>query len=431
MRTKFREIPQATRIAFIAATVALSSQLYFNMYSEGFRISAAVILLPIMLMTIGEDISTIKICTATSLFVFTLRSIILYINTGSYDNAFTLYIPNMLFYICYGLIFSLLCDNKYVVSYTKMFLVVFASDFFSNLAEISITHAHPSFNAITTTLLSLFGIALGRSAVAWAFLVAEKQYRTLLQKEEHEKRYQRLFMMTTGLKNEIYFMKKNSEEIENLMGNAYRLYEQLSSMDLPDDMKKTSLAIAKDVHEIKKDYLSIIKGIEKEISEDFDEKEMRFSDILKILEVSTQNLAATKKTAISLKFHYSEDFVTSDHYEIMGILKNLVTNALEAIENSGHGDRIAINYSRKDDICIFKVSDNGPGISPRHLKNIFNMGYSTKFDPKTGNIYRGVGLYGVKTTVEEKFGGTITVQSTEGENTLFTVTIPAHSIMEV
>ncbi|MBP1554040.1 MAG: sensor histidine kinase [Oscillospiraceae bacterium] len=430
MRTKFREIPKATRIFFIAAAVALSSQLYFNMYSEGFRISAAVIVLPVLLMTLGEDISNIQICSVTAIFVFLLRSAILFLSVGSYDNAFRLYLPNMLFYISYGIIFSWLCPNKYVVSYRKMFVVVLLSDFLSNVVEICATYTTLSSSDIVMAIISIAGIAFVRSIVSWTFLVGEKQYRTLLQHEEHEERYQRLFMMTTGLKNEIYFMKKNSEEIENVMGNAYRLHEALSNMDVSDEMKKMSLDIAKDVHEIKKDYISIIKGIEKAIIEDFDAKEMKFSDILSILEDSTQNLVQQKHMSVNLVFNYSQDFVTNEHYEIMGILKNLVTNAVEAMETAKKGNRIEISYIHSDGSCIFTVCDNGPGISPRHINNIFKMGYSTKFDPKTGNIYRGVGLYGIKTTVEEKFGGTITASSDFGSGAEFVIRIPSKSIME-
>ena len=81
-----------------------------------------------------------------------------------------------------------------------------------------------------------------------------------------------------------------------------------------------------------------------------------------------------------------------------------------------------------DNEYIFVVKDNGPGISKRHLPNIFKMGYSTKFDYATGNIYRGVGLCGVKATVEENFGGTISVNSVFGNGTQFTIKIPAEKI---
>ena len=80
-------------------------------------------------------------------------------------------------------------------------------------------------------------IALFRTFLTSLILMAESHYRTLLKNEEHENRYRRLFLMTTGLKNEIYFMRKNSEEIESVMANAYKLYEKLNEMDVPDDMQ--------------------------------------------------------------------------------------------------------------------------------------------------------------------------------------------------
>ena len=36
------------------------------------------------------------------------------------------------------------------------------------------------------------------------------------------------------------------------MANAYKLYEKLNEMDVPEDMKHMSFAIARDVHEIKR-----------------------------------------------------------------------------------------------------------------------------------------------------------------------------------
>lgn len=44
------------------------------------------------------------------------------------------------------------------------------------------------------------------------------------------------------------------------MSNAYRLHEALSNMDVSDEMKKMSLDIAKDVHEIKKTIFPLSKA---------------------------------------------------------------------------------------------------------------------------------------------------------------------------
>lgn len=419
------------RMLLISVLVALSSELYWSVFVSHFRISMAVILLPILLMTLGKSLSTVKTCTVTACFILLFRSLLA--GSGLLDMADTALslIPNAIFYISYGIIFSIIVPNKYTCTFKTLIPALFASDFSSNIIEfcISESKADHLFSLEIVEFLAL--VALFRSLLAGLFLMAEAQYRALLKKEEHENRYRRLFLMTTGLKNEIYFMRKNSEEIESVMGNAYKLYERLSEMDdIPDDMKQMSLSIARDVHEIKKDYIRIIQGIEQEISEEYDEKRLSFQDLLKILEATTYHLLEEKNVHISLVFQCHDDFVTREHYELMAVLKNIVNNAIEAIEGDKKRGTIRIMEQQLDGVYEFQVSDDGPGISPRHLPNIFKMGYSTKFDYKTGNIYRGVGLYGVKATVEEKFNGTIEVESILGKGTTFTIRIPSESLRE-
>lgn len=427
MKKILRNYSDSAKIAIIASIVALSSQIYINVFADSFRISLAVIILSFLILTLGINISNVKICSVTALFVFIFR---ICVHITMHDNLHSIadYIPNAVFYVVFGILFSILCTNKHTIKPSQIFITAFICDFLSNICEICITNSSLSFETANDVIVTLTAIAAIRAFAAWLLIITEKQYRTLLQREEHENRYQRLFLMTTGLKNEIFFMKKNSEEIENVMGTAYRLYEKLSNTDLDPEIKNMSLALAKDVHEIKKDYIRIIKGIENEISEKYDEKQMKFSDILHILKNSTYNLLEEKDLKINLKFEYKDNFVTHEHYELMNIFKNLVTNAIEAIESEETGDTITIEQSLVDNEYIFVVKDNGPGISKRHLPNIFKMGYSTKFDYATGNIYRGVGLCGVKATVEENFGGTISVNSVFGNGTQFTIKIPAAKI---
>lgn len=63
-------------------------------------------------------------------------------------------------------------------------------------------------------------VALIRAFTASLLLGLIRRHQLLLTREEHERRYQRLFLMTTALKNELYFMQKNTEEIEGLMSNC-------------------------------------------------------------------------------------------------------------------------------------------------------------------------------------------------------------------
>ena len=70
------------------------------------------------------------------------------------------------------------------------------------------------------------------------------------------------------------------------------------------------------------------------------------------------------------------------------------------------------------DTLFLTVSDDGPGISERSMHNLFQVGYSTKFDPETGNINRGVGLPAVKSLTEE-LGGSVSVESQPGRGAFF------------
>ena len=65
------------------------------------------------------------------------------------------------------------------------------------------------------------------------------------------------------------------------------------------------------------------------------------------------------------------------------------------------------------------MSDNGKGVHPEHLENIFDMFYRATDDSQGS----GLGLYIVKETVE-KLQGNIQVQSVPREGTTFTLVIP-------
>ncbi|MCD8011243.1 MAG: ATP-binding protein [Lachnospiraceae bacterium] len=419
------------RIFLIGGLVALSSQLYVNLFTDSFRISGAIVLLPVLLVTAGRDLSSLRICTVTAGLVFLLRFVLAFCGGSVAGEAAVRLLPNAVFYLCYGVLFCRLVPHPHMVSRRTLIPAIYVCDLASNLVELFLSEGAAFGEAFFPELLSLALIALARTLLGGGRLAAGTWYRALLRREEHEKRYRRLFLMTSDLKNEVYFMRKNSEEIESVMGNAYRLYEQLSDLEVPAEVKQLSLAIARDVHEIKKDYFRIIQGIEAEIAEEYDEKRMHFRDILRILETTTAQALGEAEASVRLDFHCGDDFQTQKHTALTAVLKNLVTNAVEAIEGAGGSGGVQVEERREGDEYLFIVSDDGPGIAPRHLPHIFQMGYSTKFDEKTGNIYRGVGLWGVRTAVEEQFGGSIEVASEPGEGAVFTLRIPAASLEEV
>jgi two-component system sensor histidine kinase HydH len=101
------------------------------------------------------------------------------------------------------------------------------------------------------------------------------------------------------------------------------------------------------------------------------------------------------------------------------VFVNLITNALQAINNSGE---ITISADIKREKIIIKIHDNGPGMPSDIIPKIFDPLFTTK---QTGT---GLGLTSCKTIIEQH-GGHIEVESIVGKGTTFIVTIPYRRIM--
>jgi two-component system sensor histidine kinase YcbA len=154
---------------------------------------------------------------------------------------------------------------------------------------------------------------------------------------------------------------------------------------------------------------------------------MALRDLLTILEVTTRQMLGSDRADIRLECRYQENIPIREHYRVLSILKNLVTNAVEAIQSaSGHGS-VRVDAAVEGDALSLSVCDDGPGIAPRAMKMLFQVGYSTKFDPDTGNLNRGVGLSAVQFLIEE-LGGTIQVQSQPGQGAQFFVSLPLDAV---
>lgn len=414
---------------FTGLCITVVSEIYWNLFYDGLRISLSVVLFPVLIMTMDLETNTLWTGITSGGMIFVFRSAAAYVSGAGVIPAIQSALPGGLYYLFYSLLFFFLVQNKYMARFPRLIISVLCCDFISNMFENFLRNGFPIQKRRVFELLS---VAVVRTILVGFILLLIERYRFLLTKKEHEQRYQRLFLMTAGLKNEIYFMKKNTEEIEEIMSNSYRLYEALSNQQVKLQTKEWALMIARDVHEIKKDYICIIRGLEQEVRNQYPEKEMWFSDILTILRDATYRMIESKHLNISLNFQYQHDFLTQAHYSVMLLLKNLVNNSVEAIalseEKNHRKHRVDITEQLAGQTYQISVSDDGPGISEKNIPKIFQHGFSTKFDLENGNMFRGVGLSGVRSTVEEQFHGTIRVESQPNVKTEFHMDIPASAL---
>lgn len=409
------------KMLVIGFIVTATSQLYLNFIIDGFRVSTSVIIFPILL--IYDEIDSLKTALITAILIFAVRFSILNIrDIGILQSIYSVY-PGSIFYIMYGLLFKFK-KPSYNHNFSKMFFLVLMCDFISNVFEVLLRMKLTFTVTDFSYLIILFFIASVRATIVLMILTIIRNYKILITKEEHEKRYQNLILLTSSLKSEIYFMKKNSEDIESIMSKAYILYEKLSLSEQSEEIKSISLDITKDIHEIKKEYIGVIKGIESTLLNEIDLTEMSIKDIFYILKDSTCRILEDKKNSINLDFIYEVNFTTKSHFQLMSILRNLVNNAIESIDLSKSNNYIKIYHKIDKNFHKFIIKDTGKGISSQNLDYIYNPGFSTKFDYSTGDIYRGIGLTHVKALINNHFKGTINVFSSEENGTEFEIRIP-------
>lgn len=104
-----------------------------------------------------------------------------------------------------------------------------------------------------------------------------------------------------------------------------------------------------------------------------------------------------------------------DRIWITEAISNLVKNALD---HTGKGDSVHIEWQAFASLVQITVKDNGSGIHPEDLYHIFKRFYRSRFSKDTQGI--GLGLPFTKAIVQAH-NGTIEVHSTLGVGTTFTM----------
>jgi two-component system NtrC family sensor kinase len=109
--------------------------------------------------------------------------------------------------------------------------------------------------------------------------------------------------------------------------------------------------------------------------------------------------------------------ILSDTDQIQQVFVNIILNAAEAMTRGG---KLTIGSSLSMDRQFINIAfaDSGPGIPEEHRERIFDPFYTTK---EHGT---GLGL-AISYGIVEQHGGTISVESSVGKGSTFTVQLPA------
>ena len=148
-------------------------------------------------------------------------------------------------------------------------------------------------------------------------------------------------------------------------------------------------------------------------------EELQLNDVVKEVLGFLEKEALYKNVEIRLQLDENLPRISSDRGQLQQVFLNILTNALEAVEEEG---LITItSWQDGPDRVAVSVQDNGRGMSKETMEHIFEPFFTTKREYGTG-----LGL-SITYGIVKKLGGDIHVASQESVGTTLTVFLPLKS----
>jgi len=111
--------------------------------------------------------------------------------------------------------------------------------------------------------------------------------------------------------------------------------------------------------------------------------------------------------------------IRTDPRKLRQILVNLLSNAVKFTEQGG----VTLRVHEEGDSIFIDVQDTGIGIPPEHLEHIFDAFWQVERSTTRTTGGTGLGL-AVSRNLARQLGGDLTVESTPGRGSTFTVRLP-------
>jgi signal transduction histidine kinase len=134
----------------------------------------------------------------------------------------------------------------------------------------------------------------------------------------------------------------------------------------------------------------------------------------------TATRAQARQKDMQVKFEFVvKPVVQVDNVRIAQVLGNLFSNAVKYAP----GAAITIGLTKESDFYRIRFADDGPGISPEHLPNLFKRFYRV---PGQGGSGSGLGLF-ICQKIVDAHGGRISAESQPGKGTTFFIDLPTEA----
>jgi C4-dicarboxylate-specific signal transduction histidine kinase len=112
--------------------------------------------------------------------------------------------------------------------------------------------------------------------------------------------------------------------------------------------------------------------------------------------------------------------ISLEKHKVLQILVNLIRNAKDSLVTSGLKEKKLVVRTAQDEKnnIVVQVTDNGMGIAPENVNQLFTFGFTTKKEGHGFGLHSGI-------LAAREMGGDLLVQSAgEGRGATFTLQLP-------
>lgn len=171
--------------------------------------------------------------------------------------------------------------------------------------------------------------------------------------------------------------------------------------------------------------LSVLTSKDSPVQRKIQTKKIKLSQFLK--EISKRWIILANKRDIVIKIgKIPAVSILADEVYLDKLFANIVKNAITYGKDGGH---ISISGTIEKDMVKINIQDDGVGISRKDLGRIFDRFYRADKARSNFNSYNGTGLgLAITKWIAESHGGKVTVESTLGKGSTFSVFLPVVKI---
>lgn len=153
----------------------------------------------------------------------------------------------------------------------------------------------------------------------------------------------------------------------------------------------------------------------------FDMKPVSLSKVIEQSVDSVRGMAMQQYLTIEVPA--VDEVVWGDSERLTEVVTNLISNAIKYSPKAG---KITITTTKHESSVEIAITDQGPGIAPKHQAAIFDQFFQIEEGPRKKTMGTGLGLAICKRLIEAH-DGLIGVRSEQGTGSTFWIRIPIHT----